>query len=89
MAPCGRGGPRSWRLLAKPGARADREALLLRYWYDLSSGESAKVLGCTAATFAVRLHRARRRFKKLYEAHSIDTHLVPDSSLTAYMRGLQ
>ncbi|MEU1747993.1 RNA polymerase sigma factor [Micromonospora arida] len=68
---------------------ADREALLLRYWYDLSSGESAKVLGCTAATFAVRLHRARRRFKKLYEAHSIDTHLVPDSSLTAYMRGLQ
>ena len=35
----------------------DREVLLLRYWYDLSGSESAKVLGCTAATFAVRLHR--------------------------------
>ncbi|MFI1193057.1 RNA polymerase sigma factor [Micromonospora sp. NPDC020750] len=44
----------------------DREVLLLRYWYDFNGRESAKVLGCTAATFAVRLHRAPRRFEDAY-----------------------
>jgi RNA polymerase sigma-70 factor (ECF subfamily) len=40
---------------------SDREALLLSAWEGLSTGEAARVVGCSAATFAVRLHRARKR----------------------------
>lgn len=39
----------------------DREAILLIAWDGLEPYEAARVLGCTRATFAVRLHRARRR----------------------------
>ncbi|MER7439821.1 RNA polymerase sigma factor [Micromonospora avicenniae] len=67
----------------------DREMLLLRYWYDLSGSESAKVLECSAATLAVRLHRARRRFVHHYENRSVEPRPSPAESLTAYARGLQ
>lgn len=40
---------------------SDREALLLSAWEGLSMREAASVSGCSAATFAMRLHRARRR----------------------------
>ncbi|KOV82787.1 sigma factor [Streptomyces sp. NRRL WC-3618] len=40
----------------------DREVLLLSAWYDLTARQASVVMGCTAATFAVRLHRARKRF---------------------------
>lgn len=40
---------------------ADREILTLVAWHGLSPREAARVIGCTAATFRVRLHRARRR----------------------------
>jgi RNA polymerase sigma-70 factor (ECF subfamily) len=43
---------------------ADREALTLSAWDGLSAAEASDVLGCTRATFAVRLHRARRRLMK-------------------------
>ncbi len=43
---------------------ADREALLLTAWDGLSAREAAAVLGCSSATFQVRLHRARRRLLK-------------------------
>jgi RNA polymerase sigma factor (sigma-70 family) len=39
----------------------DRELLALIFWEGLSNGEAAKVLGCSRAALAVRLHRARRR----------------------------
>jgi RNA polymerase sigma-70 factor (ECF subfamily) len=39
----------------------DREAVLLLGWDGLSNRQAAKVLGCSVATFAVRLHRARTR----------------------------
>ncbi|MDO5498254.1 MAG: sigma-70 family RNA polymerase sigma factor [Propionibacteriaceae bacterium] len=39
----------------------DREALLLTAWDGLTAAEAAGVLGCSKATFQVRLHRARRR----------------------------
>jgi RNA polymerase sigma-70 factor (ECF subfamily) len=39
----------------------EREALQLCAWEGLSPAEGARVVGCTAATFRVRLHRARRR----------------------------
>lgn len=43
---------------------SDRELLTLVAWDDLESQEAAKVLGCSAAAFSIRLHRARRRLLK-------------------------
>lgn len=40
----------------------DQELLRLIEWDRLSPSDTAAVLGCTAATLKVRLHRARRRF---------------------------
>jgi RNA polymerase sigma-70 factor (ECF subfamily) len=42
----------------------DREILTLVAWEGLTPREGAKVLGCSAATFSLRLHRARRRLSK-------------------------
>jgi RNA polymerase sigma-70 factor (ECF subfamily) len=50
--------------LAKLSA-ADREALLLVAWEDLTPAAAAASLGISAGAFRVRLHRARRRL--LYE----------------------
>ncbi|WP_165521987.1 RNA polymerase sigma factor [Micromonospora zingiberis] len=66
---------------------ADREVLLLRYWYDLSGSESAKVLGCTATTFAVRLHRARRRFEQVYGNLTVQPSPPVKGTQTSYARG--
>jgi RNA polymerase sigma-70 factor (ECF subfamily) len=41
----------------------DREALMLIAWEGLTPEQAAAVLGVTPATFAVRLHRARRRLE--------------------------
>ncbi len=43
-------------------AERDREVLLLTTWDGLDQRQAAVVLGCSPATFAVRLHRARKRF---------------------------
>lgn len=43
----------------------DQEALQLIAWEDLDLAAAAQVVGCSAATFAVRLHRARRRLGRL------------------------
>ena len=43
----------------------DRETLALIAWDGLGPKEAAVVMGCTAATFAVRAHRARRRLADL------------------------
>ena len=43
----------------------DREVLALVAWDGLTPTEAAVVLGCSAATFSVRLHRARRRLAGL------------------------
>lgn len=45
----------------------DREALFLTVWDGLSNSEAAKVMGCFVGTFAVRLHRARRRLVRELE----------------------
>lgn len=42
-------------------SESDREVLTLSAWYGLTSAEAAQALGCTAGTYDVRLHRARRR----------------------------
>lgn len=40
---------------------ADREVLTLTGWYELTPAQAADALGCSAATYSVRLHRARTR----------------------------
>ena len=42
----------------------DRELLTLSAWHGLSPRDAASVAGCSAATYFVRLHRARRRLEK-------------------------
>ena len=49
------------------GAR-DREVLALTAWDGLKPAEAGKVMGCSAATFSIRLHRARRRLLKELES---------------------
>ncbi|WP_053732030.1 RNA polymerase sigma factor [Nocardia sp. NRRL S-836] len=44
-------------------AEADQEVLTLVAWHGLTAAEAATVLGCSTATFFVRLHRARRRLR--------------------------
>jgi RNA polymerase sigma-70 factor (ECF subfamily) len=43
----------------------DRETLALVAWDGLDPRDAARVAGCSAATFSVRLHRARRRLSDL------------------------
>lgn len=50
-------------------ADADREVLALVAWEDLRVSDAARVLGCSAPVFSVRLHRARRRLARLLAAH--------------------
>ena len=42
----------------------DREILSLVAWEGLAPREGARVLGCSAPAFSLRLHRARRRLSK-------------------------
>jgi len=44
-------------------SESDREVILLVAWEELSPEDAAAVVGCSRATFAVRLHRARRRLE--------------------------
>lgn len=41
--------------------RPDRELIWMAYWEDLTRDEMAEILGCSAATLRVRLHRAKKR----------------------------
>ena len=41
----------------------DREALLIIAWDGLTAAQAAQVMGCSTATFNVRLHRARKRLE--------------------------
>ncbi len=52
--------------LARLGPR-DREVLLLAEWEGLSPAQIAGVLGCLTVTARGRLHRARRRFRDVFE----------------------
>ncbi|MGH3084516.1 MAG: RNA polymerase sigma factor [Gaiellaceae bacterium] len=45
----------------------DREVLLLAEWEGLSPAQIASVLGCLTVTARGRLHRARRRFRAVFE----------------------
>jgi len=45
----------------------EREVIRLLAWDRLTAADAATVLGCTRATLAVRVHRARRRLAPLLE----------------------
>ena len=47
---------------------ADRDALLLVSWDDLTPAQAARVAGITPVAFRVRLYRARRRFEQALSA---------------------
>jgi RNA polymerase sigma-70 factor (ECF subfamily) len=53
-------------------APADQEVLTLLAWHGLSAAEAARVLGCSTATFFVRLHRARRRLRRALSSSTTD-----------------
>jgi RNA polymerase sigma-70 factor, ECF subfamily len=59
----------------------DRETLALIAWDGLQPREAAVVMGCSAATFAVRAHRARRRLGILLDA--VEDAPAPDAELDA------
>ncbi|MBG6092607.1 RNA polymerase sigma factor [Actinomadura viridis] len=48
-------------------SEGDREILILVAWQGLSPQDAARVVGCTAATLRVRLHRARKRLVRAIE----------------------
>jgi RNA polymerase sigma-70 factor (ECF subfamily) len=45
----------------------DREVLLLAEWEGLSAAQIAATLGCLTVTARGRLHRARRRFRAVFD----------------------
>src|SRR5215471_9676762 len=47
----------------------DRELLTLVAWHGLKPNEAAQVVGCSTATYFVRLHRARRRLERAMAGH--------------------
>jgi len=53
-------------------SEADQEVLTLIAWHGLGAAEAAQVLGCTTATFFVRLHRARRRLQAVLSTSNFD-----------------
>lgn len=68
----GDGDPGQERLVeALSGLRpADREALLLVYWEELSYADAAEVLGCSVNAIGIRLHRAKARLRKTLDTGS-------------------
>lgn len=58
-------------------SEADQELLRLIGWEELSLAEAAAVLGCSPATAAVRLHRARGRLTRAMDAPTAAVARVP------------
>lgn len=51
---------------------SEREVLRIVAWEGLSAREAGVVLGCSAAAFKVRLHRARRHLRRLLDAAGVE-----------------
>jgi RNA polymerase sigma factor (sigma-70 family) len=68
----------------------DREVLLLAEWEGLSPAEIASVVGCLAVTARGRLHRARRRFRTIFqELVGGDGREVPKGAVPTTARSMQ
>ncbi len=65
--PAGAGDPVTDQVLAALAKlkAADREALLLVHWEQLSYVEAAQVLGCSANAVGIRVHKAKARLRAL------------------------
>jgi RNA polymerase sigma-70 factor (ECF subfamily) len=50
----------------------DREALRLVMWEQLPHDEAARVLGCSTNALDVRLHRARKRLRRVLDKRAVD-----------------
>ena len=59
----------------------DREVLMLVAWEGLDPAGAARVAGCTRATFAVRLHRARKRLDRALFALEFPSPAPTDQAL--------
>lgn len=59
---------RRLRSLLNQLSEQDRAAVILRYWYDYSDEEIARMLSLTIPAVKSRLHRARRQLALNYEA---------------------
>jgi RNA polymerase sigma factor (sigma-70 family) len=59
-------------------SETEREVLRITAWERLSTTEGATVLSCSVAAFKVRLHRARRNFRRLLDADGTNQMVVPD-----------
>jgi RNA polymerase sigma factor (sigma-70 family) len=64
----------------------DREVLLLAEWEGLSPAQIGNVLGCLTVTARGRLHRARRRFRTVYEELSSTSAPQPSRPLRRELR---
>ncbi|MEZ0108650.1 RNA polymerase sigma-70 factor (ECF subfamily) [Catenulispora sp. EB89] len=62
-------------------SEADRELILLTEWERLSVTEAAVVVGCSATTARVRLHRARRRLARHLSEAPVEPLLQPAAYL--------
>ena len=72
--------------LARLGPR-DREVLLLAEWEGFSPAQIASVVGCRAVTARGRLHRARCRFRAVYEGLSGRAPHEPGRDAITWARG--
>jgi RNA polymerase sigma-70 factor (ECF subfamily) len=70
------GDPRLWEAWEQL-RDGDREVLALVAWEELSVAQAARVLGCPAPVFSVRLHRAKRRLAQLLASPSNIPALAP------------
>jgi RNA polymerase sigma-70 factor (ECF subfamily) len=61
--------PALWEAWEALGER-DREVLALIAWEELAVRDAARALGCPAAVFSVRLHRARKRLERRLAPHN-------------------
>lgn len=70
-------------------AEHDREALILTVWDGMTSREAARHVGCSVPTFAVRLHRARRRLADALDRQDADHSRGPNRNLVVTVCGDQ
>jgi RNA polymerase sigma-70 factor, ECF subfamily len=61
----------------------DRELLTLVAWHGLTPAAAAEVIGCSPATYSVRLHRARKRLEQALrdQNDTVDSPAVPPVSV--------
>jgi len=72
-------GPARERLLAaiRELRPADREALLLVSWEQLTYAEAAETLGCSVNAVGIRVHKAKTRLRQVLGTETAPGRAVP------------